>query len=81
VLLWDVEEGLTQLDKFLYANEPYIKAGTLLAVGIVNSGVYNECDPAIALLSEYVSDPSNNNIRIGAILVWDWRTLEPREAT
>jgi len=68
VLLWDVEEGLTQLDKFLYANEPYIKAGTLLAVGIVNSGVYNECDPAIALLSEYVSDPSNNNIRIGAIL-------------
>jgi len=67
VLLWDVDGGLTQIDKFLYANEPYIKAGTLLAVGIVNSGVYNDCDPAIALLSEYVADP-NNNIRIGSIL-------------
>ncbi|PRP87199.1 26S proteasome non-ATPase regulatory subunit 2-like [Planoprotostelium fungivorum] len=68
VLLWDVDGGLTQIDKYLYANEPYIKAGTLLAVGIVNSGVYNECDPAIALLSEYVADQTNNNIRIGAIL-------------
>jgi len=42
ILLWDVDGGLSQIDKYLYANEPYIKAGTLLAVGIVNSGVYND---------------------------------------
>ena len=25
ILLWDVEGGLTQIDKFLYSNEDYIK--------------------------------------------------------
>ena len=27
ILLWDVEGGLTQIDKFLYSNEDYIKVG------------------------------------------------------
>ncbi len=30
ILLWDVDGGLTQLDKFLYSSEDYIKAGALL---------------------------------------------------
>lgn len=39
----------------------------MLAIGLVNCGVRNECDPALALLSEYVS--SNSQIlRVGAIL-------------
>lgn len=54
ILQWNVEEGLTQIDKFLYSAEDYIKAGAVLAVGIVSSGVRNECDPALALLSEHV---------------------------
>lgn len=28
VLLWDVEGGLTQIDKFLYSGEDYIKVLT-----------------------------------------------------
>ena len=28
--------------------------GALLEVGIVNYGVKNDCDPALALLSEYI---------------------------
>ena len=31
VLLWNVEEGLTQIDKFLYSNEDHIRAGAALA--------------------------------------------------
>ena len=31
VLLWNVEEGLTQIDKFLYSNDDHIKAGAALA--------------------------------------------------
>ena len=42
------------------------QSGALLACGIVNSCVRNECDPALALLSDYVLH-SNNVIRIGAI--------------
>ena len=36
ILLWNVEEGLTQIDKFLYSSEDYIKAGAVLAVGVVS---------------------------------------------
>jgi 26S proteasome regulatory subunit N1 len=33
ILLWDVDGGLTEIDKYLYSKEDYIKAGALLAVG------------------------------------------------
>lgn len=67
ILLWDVDAGLTQIDKYLYSTEDYIKAGALLACGIVNSGVRNECDPALALLSDYVLH-SNNMMRLGSVV-------------
>ncbi|CAG7940079.1 unnamed protein product [Penicillium salamii] len=51
----DVEEGLDKIDKFTYAHEDQVKAGALLAIGILNSGVRVESDPALALLS----DPDN----------------------
>jgi len=66
VLLWDVDGGLTQIDKYLYSPEDMIKSGALLACGIVNCGVRNECDPALALLSDYVLH-NNNVMRLGAI--------------
>ncbi|GAB4816037.1 hypothetical protein N2152v2_003083 [Parachlorella kessleri] len=67
ILLWDVEGGLPQIDKYLYATDNYVVAGALLAVGVVNSGVADEVEPAFAILSEYVSR-DNADIRIGAIL-------------
>jgi len=66
LLLWDVDGGLTQIDKYLYSPEDWIKSGALLACGIVNTGVRNECDPALALLSDYVLH-SSNVMRLGAI--------------
>lgn len=67
ILLWDVDGGLTPIDKYLYSAEDHIKSGALLACGIVNCGVRNEVDPALALLSDYVHH-SNSTMRIGAIL-------------
>lgn len=55
LLQWDVEMGLDKIDKFTYAQEDQIKAGALLAIGILNSGVRIDSDPAMALLS----DPDN----------------------
>jgi len=60
ILLWNVEEGLTQIDKFLYSSEDYVKAGAALAVGILSSGVRNDADPALALLTEHIE--GNNHI-------------------
>lgn len=67
MLLWDVDSGLTQIDKYLYSNEDNIKAGALLACGLVNCGVRNECDPALALLGEYTTHNSSC-MRVGAIM-------------
>eukprot|EP01103_Thecamoeba_quadrilineata_P019196 TRINITY_DN766_c0_g4_i1.p1 TRINITY_DN766_c0_g4~~TRINITY_DN766_c0_g4_i1.p1 ORF type:complete len:865 (-),score=217.23 TRINITY_DN766_c0_g4_i1:30-2624(-) len=67
VLLWDVDGGMVQVDKYMYRNEDYVKAGVLLAIGILNSGVRNECDPTSALLSGHL-DSNNANIKKGAIM-------------
>jgi 26S proteasome regulatory subunit N1 len=67
ILLWDVDSGLAQIDKYFHSNDNHVIAGALLGVGIVNCGIKNDCDPALALLGDYVGkeDPS---IRIGAIM-------------
>mmetsp|Transcript_17190 Transcript_17190/g.44108 ORF Transcript_17190/g.44108 Transcript_17190/m.44108 type:complete len:912 (-) Transcript_17190:167-2902(-) len=67
ITLWDVEGGLTQIDKYMYMNDPHVVAGALLAVGVVNCCVQNENDPAFALLYESVSK-DNPAIRVGAIM-------------
>ena len=51
LLRWDIENGLDQIEKFNYASEDQIKAGALLATGILNSGVRMDSEPAMALLS------------------------------
>lgn len=67
LMLWDVDGGLATIDKYLYAPEDNIKAGALLACGIVSCGVKNDCDPAFALLHEHVEGKSIPS-RIGAIV-------------
>lgn len=67
IFLWNVELGLTEIDKYLYINDDNIKAGALLGIGIVCSGVRNESDPALALLSEYI-ESKTSQLRIAAIL-------------
>ncbi|BBN10869.1 26S proteasome regulatory subunit N1 [Marchantia polymorpha subsp. ruderalis] len=67
ILLWDVDDGLPQIDKYFYTQDNHIIAGALLAVGIVNCGVRNECDPAYALLYESVNK-EDSTTRIGAIM-------------
>ena len=49
ILLWDVDAGLTQIDKYFHSNDNQVIAGALLAVGIVNCGIRNECDPVSSL--------------------------------
>lgn len=67
ILLWDVDGGLTKIDKYFYSSEDFIKAGALLACGIVSSGVRNECDPALALLAEFCAHKVQI-LRVGSIL-------------
>jgi 26S proteasome regulatory subunit N1 len=53
-LLWDTDFGLSHVDKYTYSSEEYIKAGALLATGILNCGIRTEADAAMALLCDQV---------------------------
>ncbi|KAL1924325.1 uncharacterized protein VTP21DRAFT_7360 [Calcarisporiella thermophila] len=68
IMQWNVDVGLSEIDKYLYSSEEYIKAGALLAIGIVNAGVHNESDPAMALLSEHLVESKSSVMRNCAIL-------------
>ncbi|KAI5888837.1 26S proteasome regulatory complex, non-ATPase subcomplex, Rpn1 subunit [Schizophyllum commune H4-8] len=57
-LLWDTDVGLSHVDKYTYSSEEHIKAGALLATGILHSGVRTEADAAAALLSDQVENKS-----------------------
>jgi len=61
IFLWNVEEGLSQVDKYLYSTQNYVKAGALLAVGILSNGIRNDADPAVALLTEHLDGNSHEN--------------------
>lgn len=67
ILLWDVDSGLAQIDKYFHSSDNHVIAGALLGVGIVNCSIKNDCDPALALLGDYV-DKEDSSIRIGAIM-------------
>ena len=45
LLLWDIEEGLAQIDKYMERRDNSIVAGSFMALGLSNSGITNESDP------------------------------------
>jgi 26S proteasome regulatory subunit N1 len=51
ILLWDVDSGLAQLDKYFHSNDNHVIAGALLGVGIVNCSIKNDCDPVSSIYS------------------------------
>lgn len=50
LLLWDVDSGLAQIDKYFHGTDSHVLAGALLGVGIVNCNTKNECDPVSYLV-------------------------------
>ncbi|KAH9916726.1 armadillo-type protein [Epithele typhae] len=66
-LLWDTDEGLSQIDKYTYSPEEHIKSGALLAFGILNCGVRTEADAALALLGDYIENKSAS-LKVSAIM-------------
>jgi 26S proteasome regulatory subunit N1 len=67
VLLWDIDEGLSQIDKYMESGDDYIVAGSYIAIGLVNSGIKNETDPVFAILLEKLESPKTLH-KIGALI-------------
>jgi 26S proteasome regulatory subunit N1 len=58
--LWDISTGLNQIDKYTLSNDDNIKAGAVLAGGLLCAGYRNDdIDPAVGFLPNYLEDKSN----------------------
>lgn len=57
-MLWDPENGVNLVDKYSYSSEETIKAGAIMATGILHAGMRAEPDLAWALLEEHVESQS-----------------------
>ena len=66
ILMWDIDEGFSKIDKYLESNNDLAKAGACMGVGIINSGIRNEVDPVFTLLCEHV-ESDNEYVKIGAL--------------
>ncbi|KAF3357249.1 hypothetical protein VD0004_g5464 [Verticillium dahliae] len=71
LLQWDVENALDKIDKYTYAQEPEIMAGAMLAIGITNTGVRLDSEPALALLgdNDKLRNPDTNPLVTTACLM------------
>jgi len=67
ILMWDVEGGLQKIDPYLLSEIDNVKAGAMLATGIVTAGVADDNDPAYALLDDYVCH-DKMIYRVGSIM-------------
>lgn len=68
LLKWDLEGGaLDKINVYAESKDHFIKAGAMLAYGILNSGVRSEGDEAKALLEEELESPSVH-VRVAAIM-------------
>jgi 26S proteasome regulatory subunit N1 len=68
MLLWDIDEGLSQIDKYMERSEHDIVAGSFMALGLVNSGITNECDPVQAILLDKLETCREEKLKIGALM-------------
>lgn len=50
--IWNVDEGLEFIDKYVESDNKNIQSGAFIALGLLQSGIKNEADAAFALLSD-----------------------------
>uniref|UniRef100_A0A0G4GM15 Uncharacterized protein n=1 Tax=Chromera velia CCMP2878 TaxID=1169474 RepID=A0A0G4GM15_9ALVE len=68
ILLWNVDEGLTQIDKYQWSSDNNVKAGAFMAFGLTSAGVKNEVDPAYALLADQLDTTTDAQQKIGIVV-------------
>ena len=63
--LWNFEECSEAVSEYIELEDGYAKAGALIAWGLCNSGVWDENDPALALLAEGLTSEVES-VKVGA---------------
>lgn len=68
LMLWDIDEGIAEIDKYMDRRENSIVSGAFMALGLVNSGITNECDPVQAILVDKLETCKEESLKIGALM-------------
>jgi len=66
--LWDIDEGLETVDKYMNYSDDNIVAGSYLALGLLNSGIKNDADAAFAILSDKLESATKSSHKIGILM-------------
>lgn len=66
--MWDIDEGLESIDKYMERSEDNIQAGSYLALGILNSGIKNDADAAYAILMDKLESATKQSHKIGILM-------------
>lgn len=64
--LWDFESCSENITDYLELKDGFTKAGALIGLGLSNSGIWNENDQALAIISENLESKEKNTL-CGAI--------------
>ena len=67
ITMWDCENGVEELNKYMDANDPLVVSGALMGLGLVHSGVRNEFDPVIALCGDKLESEAGA-LKVGAVV-------------
>lgn len=65
--LWNVEESTSAISDYLDLKDGWAKAGACIGIGIANSGIWSEVDPAKAILEENL-DSKEPCVKMGAAM-------------
>jgi 26S proteasome regulatory subunit N1 len=66
---WDTDSGLGRIDQYMNVDDDMVKAGAYLAVGVINAGVREPSDPAMALLGDAdILNHKKKEVRVSAIM-------------
>ncbi len=67
IYLWDPDNGMNYIDKYLYIPDENIVGGAYMALGMVNCRVKSEFDPALQLLLEPLRSGKDAH-KLGAVM-------------
>lgn len=65
--LWNIDESTGAISDYLDLKDGWAKAGACIAVGIANSGVWSDIDPAKAILEENLNS-NEMSVKMGAAM-------------
>ncbi|KAJ8609795.1 hypothetical protein MRB53_038944 [Persea americana] len=67
--LWDLENGMNAVDTWTYAEDPNILSGAMLGMGILNTGMRDLNEPALAILcQDNILQNEHKQVRVSGLM-------------